>query len=105
TNCTPSKSDRLNTGIKALLKRRGIHLDDHLTNVMREGAQIRVGKDHIVKLKQGYYVDSQYHPPEVIDVTPEEPNIWDGWNSPETEIKDTSDYIPGWEDWESWDWG
>ena len=104
-NCTPSKSDRLNTGIKALLKRRGIHLDDHLVNVMGQGAQIRVDKNHIVKLRQGYYVDSQYHPPEVIDVTPEEPNIWDGWNSPETEIKDTSNYTPGWETWEIWDWG
>ncbi|MCJ8348282.1 replication endonuclease [Moritella sp.] len=104
-NCTPSKSDRLNTGIKALLKRRGIHLDDHLVNVMGQGAQIRVDKNHIVKLRQGYYVDSQYHPPEVIDVTPEEPKIWDGWNSPETEVKDTSDYIPGWDTWESWDWG
>ncbi|SQD80427.1 replication endonuclease [Moritella yayanosii] len=104
-NCTPSKSDRLNTGIKALLKRRGIHLDDHLVNVMGQGAQIRVDKDHIVKLRQGYYADSQYHPPEVIDVAPEEPNIWDGWNSPETEIKDTSNYTPGWETWESWDWG
>ncbi|CED59242.1 Putative phage gene [Moritella viscosa] len=105
TNCTPSRRDRLNTGIKALLKRRGIHLDDHLVNVMGQGAQIRVDKDHIVKLRQGYYVENQYHPPELVDVKPEKTNIWDGWNSPETEIKDTSHYIPGWEDWESWDWG
>jgi len=63
TNCTPSRRDRLNAGIKALLKRRGIHLDDHLVNVMGQGAQIRVDKDHIVKLRQGYYADSQYHPP------------------------------------------
>ncbi|PKH06422.1 replication endonuclease [Moritella sp. Urea-trap-13] len=106
-NCTPSKNDRLNAGIKALLKRRGIHLDDHLTNVMREGAQIKVGKDLVVKLRQGYYVEGsdKYHPPEVVDVTPEVQNIWDGWNSPEIEIKDTSNYTLGWETWESWDWG
>jgi len=104
-NSTPSQRDRLNTGIKALLKRRGIHLDDYLANVMQQGAQIRVDKDHVVKLRLGYYAYSQYHPPELVDVKPEKPNIWSGWNSPAFESEDTSHYMPGWETWELWDWG
>ena len=104
-NCTPSQSGRLNTGIKALLKRRGIHLDDHLVNVMEQGAQIRVDKDHIVKLKQGYYADSKYHPPELVDIRPEETEVWDGWDTTGSKVDSTVDFVPGWESWESWDWG
>ncbi len=104
-NYTRSTGGKLNAGIKAVLQRRGIHLDDHLVNVMEQGAQIQVDKDHIVKLRGGYYVDSEYHPPELVDITPEEPDIWDGWNSPDCEMKNTQDFAPGWEDWESWDWG
>lgn len=104
-NCTPSQSGRLNTGIKALLKRRGIHLDDHLVNVMEQGAQIRVDKDHIMKLKQGYYADSEYHPPELVDIRPECTEVWDGWDTTDSKVGNTADLVPGWESWESWDWG
>ena len=72
---------------------------------MGQGAQVRVDKSHIIKLRPGYYVGDQYCQPEIVDIRPDEPIIWDGWNSPETEIKDTSNYVPGWETWESWDWG
>jgi len=108
TNCTQSKSDSLNTGIKALLKRRGIHLDDHLVNVMEQGAQVKIDKDLIVKLRGGYYVDSgsntKYHPPELVDIKPEEPDIWDGWNSPVTNKQDKAELADGWseDDWENW---
>lgn len=108
-NCTPSQSGRLNTGIKALLKRRGIYLDDHLVNVMEQGAQIRVDKDHIIKLKQGYYADSgsdkKYHPPELVDIRPECTEVWDGWDTTDSKVHNSADHIPGWESWESWDWG
>ncbi|QUM81686.1 hypothetical protein HWV01_16050 [Moritella sp. 5] len=72
---------------------------------MQQGAQIRVDKDHIVKLRQGYYAENQYPPPELVDVKLEKTNIWSGWNSPASESKDTSHYMPSWETWESWDWG
>jgi len=91
------------------LKRRGIHLDDHLVNVMEQGAQIKVGKDHIVKLKQGYYADrgsdKKYHPPELIDIRPECTEVWDGWDTTVHKVDNTADLVPGWESWESWDWG
>ncbi|MGK0271053.1 MAG: hypothetical protein ACI88H_001706 [Cocleimonas sp.] len=72
---------------------------------MEQGAQIRVDKNHIVKLKRGYYADSQYHPAELVDIKPEVSEVWEGWNSSDTKSNDTSDFVPGWEDWESWDWG
>ena len=111
-NCTPSKSDRLNTGIKALLKNHGIHLDDHLVNVMGQGAQIRVDKDCIIKLRGGYYVDGEihhgenptYHPPELVDITPNKPKTWSSWNSPGTTAQVNAEYAEGWaeEDIENW---
>jgi len=85
-----------------LLNWRGIHLDDHLVNVMGQGAQIRVDKDHVVKLKQGYYAENQYHPPELVDIRPEEAEVWDGWDTTGSKVDNTVDFVPS---WESWDWG
>ncbi|SGZ09053.1 Putative phage gene [Moritella viscosa] len=105
TNCTPSKSDRLNTGIKTLLKSRGINLDDHLVNAMEQGGQIRLDKDQIMKFRRGYYADSKYHPPELVEMRPKERNIWEGWNTPALKVDNNQEFVPGWEDWENWDWG
>jgi len=104
-NCTRPLSDSVDTQLKAILRRRGINLDDHLLEVVGQGAQIRVDKDQTIKLKPRYYVDGHYHPPELVDVKPDEPKTWSGWNSSATSKQDKTELADSWETWESWNWG